>query len=184
MDMHSHGYEMWRGSLHEHCPEMIALVRCTCGLLNDPDYSEEDHNDPTVHARNCRKRECYRECGGWILSPFDTVHQCVHHGERATEETHPEYEPPEDQDWHGLGCAEQIVAQCKVDAARAMRRKLVKQRDTFYPESKGKPQPTARLNAEIAKVDAHIASMVEREFDRWDDRCQEWASDIDFWPGQ
>jgi hypothetical protein len=162
----------------------------------DHEYRDLMNNLHILCPENTDWHEPGRTCYGWLGTDFDTIHRCPIHPERATDESHPDYEPPPEEepvkdesgssseDWHSVQAAHQIIAQCKIDAARSMERRLIKQRDTFYPESKGKAEATALLNAEIEKVREHIRRMEAKEYDRWDERCEDWRSDIDFWPGQ
>lgn len=74
-------------------------------------------------------------------------------------------------------CVEQIVKHAKLEATRKMLSVLTKQRDTFFPASKGKTVATHRLNKEIETVQARLDLLIEKEYDRWEDRCAEWRSD-------
>jgi hypothetical protein len=169
MNIHDQ-YSAMRANLLDLCPENVFFVRCSCGYVNDPDYNEEDING---HARNCKKRQAFRSCSGWILTDLDTVENCPSHP--GITEAHPDYNP-DLREQRSLQCAEQIVNQSKLNAAYHMQGRLIRLRDRFFPESKYSIA-TERINREIEKVRDYIVTLESKGYNAWQKRCDAWASD-------
>lgn len=82
-------------------------------------------------------------------------------------------------DWFNDQCVDQIIKHSKLEGALHMLSTLHKQRDRFFPEGGRSPAATAKLNEEIKRVEAHIEALEEKGYDRWKERCADWASDVD-----
>lgn len=81
-----------------------------------------------------------------------------------------------DPNWHSKQCAEQIVAQCEVDALRE-RVKMLKKHSSNY--LKGKQEATQRITQEIENLQSQISNLEAKGYDRWQDRLDDWYSDYD-----